>query len=147
MKTLLGLMVMLALLGCTQQPGPVTVEFRLAETEPGEGLAEVTIDQTGEKFYLHDEVLISNADIASASVTMWNQRPAVDVILTEAGREKFARLTRENLKRRVGMLVDGKLASAPIINAPILEGRAIINGDFSEKEARRIAEGIVLKVE
>ncbi len=147
MKTVTVLIVLLALLGCAKAPEQVTIEFRLAETEPAEGLTEMIFHRTEETFYLHDEVLISNADIASASATMWEQRPVVDLRFTEAGTQKLAKLTTENVKKRVGMLVDGTLASAPVINAPILEGRAIIDGDFSEKEARRIAAGIVSTLE
>jgi len=32
--------------------------------------------------------------------------------------------------------------SAPLIRAPILQGRAIITGDFTLQEAGRIAEGL-----
>jgi len=142
MKRTIGLIILLALLGCAQQSG-VTVEFRLAETEPAEGLTLMTCTASGESFYLHDEILLSNADIESASPDSWDGRPTVALTFTEAGREKFARLTEENIGGRVGMLVDGELVTAPVIRAPILEGKAVINGDFTEEEATRIAAGIV----
>ena len=96
-------------------------------------------------FYLHPEVILANEDIASTSVTHWEDRPAVDVILTEAGKEKFAEFTGANIGKRAAILVDGKLVTAPIIRAPILQGRALINGDFTEQEAKRIAEGLMVK--
>jgi preprotein translocase subunit SecD len=141
-----SIVFLLMLSGCApgqEEAREVTVEFRLAESEPTEGLTEITLASTGEKFYLHKEALMTHADIASASVVRWKAELAVEVIFTDAGREKFARLTADNVMKRLGMMVDGQLVVAPIIRAPILEGRAIINGNFTEEEAQRIANGIV----
>jgi len=145
MKYFISLLIAAALFGCStpeKQAEKVTVEFRFAETEAAEGLTEIILPITGQKFYLHDEVIMSNEDIAMASVTMWNGKPVVELQFTLTGKDKFAQLTKENLKRRVGMLVDGKLVTAPIINAPIDQGIAIITGDFTKDEAQRIADGI-----
>jgi len=136
------LLLVLLFLHCSKGPQPMTLEFRLAQLEPGEGLTEMTFAPTGETLYLHDEVLIGNTDIASASAITWQDRQVVDLRFTAEGKEKLARLTGEHVKERVGMLVDGRLLSAPMINAPILEGRAIIDGDFSQEETLRIATGI-----
>ncbi len=132
--------IMLGLAAC--RGGQVRLEFRLAETEPGEGLTEVSLPHSGETFYLYPDVAISNADIASASVIQGSSGPVVELILTPTGSEKLARLTEANLKKRIAMLVDGKVVSAPVINAPIPGGRAMLMGDFSEEEALRIARGL-----
>lgn len=147
MRRMFGLITVLALLGCAKQSEQAAIEFRLAETAPGEGLTEMVCTASGELFFVHDEVLMTNAHIDSSSVTTWNNRPVVELIFTEDGREQFARLTEENVHRRMGMLVDGQLVSAPIINAPIPQGKAIIDGNFSEQEARRVAEGIMASKE
>jgi preprotein translocase subunit SecD len=138
----IGLIILLIVLGCAQQEG-VTVEFRLAQPEPAEGLTLVVLAASGESFYLHDEVLLSNADIECASPGSWDGRPTVALTFTEAGREKFAQLTEENVGGRVGILLDGELVTAPVIRAPIYEGKAVINGNFTEQEAKRIAAGII----
>ena len=147
MRRIVGVVTVLALLACgnsQRQTVATTIEFRLAETEPAEGLEEMTIRGADERFFLHDEVLISNADIASASAVVQHGHPAVELIFTESGRKKVARVTAENVNRRIGITVDGRLVSAPIVKAPIREGRALIEGTFSEKEAQRIAEGIMM---
>ncbi len=123
----------------------VTVEFRLAETEPAEGLTEMTIHDSGEKFYIHDKVLMNNYDIQFALPIVWEGKSVVELTFTEAGKVRFAMLTKENLERRIGILIDGELVMAPTIKAPILEGKAIIEGNFSEEEAHRIADGITSK--
>jgi preprotein translocase subunit SecD len=143
MKRIFCLIIVLLSLSCSKGTEPVIVEFRLAQLQPEEGLLEKPFERTGETFYLHEEVLIGNADIAAADALLWQGRHVIDLTFTEPGKEKLARLTRDHLQERVGMLVDGRLVSAPIINAPILEGRALIEGDFTEEEARRIAKGIM----
>ena len=150
MKQVLVLVMIMVLIGCgslKKQPETVKLEFRFAEIWPTEGLEEVTVTAWGETqtYYLHDEIEMTNADIDSAFVTTWNDSPVVELIFTESGRERFARLTEENIGKRLGMLVDGELVIAPVIRDAILTGKALINGDFSEKEAQRIADGIVLK--
>jgi preprotein translocase subunit SecD len=147
-KFLSVIIVFLTLLACTgapQQPEKATLEIRLAASEPGEGLTGAIFEPTGETFYLHPEVMLTNADIAAASVSQWEDRPVVDLTLTETGKEKFAEFTRANIGKRAAILVDGKLVAAPIIKAPILQGRALINGIFSEEEAKRIAEGLMME--
>jgi len=140
--TILSLFLVLLFPHCTKGPQPMRLEFRLAQMEPGEGLTEMTFDPTGEKLYLHDEVLIDNRDVSSAKAADWGGQYVVDLIFTAAGKEKLARITGEHVAEKMGILVDGRLLSAPMINAPILEGRAVIVGDFTQEEAQRIAAGI-----
>jgi preprotein translocase subunit SecD len=144
MRGYVALMAVLLVAGCGRSNDrEVKLEFRIVETEPAEGLAEMTFPGTGESLYLHDEILLSNADVDTARVTTLNGRPAVEVIMTEDGAKKFALLTRKNIGKRVGILVDGKLVTAPVIRSQIFRGKALINGDFTREEAERIAKGIV----
>jgi len=50
---------------------------------------------------------------------------------------QFSKVTGDNIKRRMGIVLNGRLVSAPMINATIAGGKAIITGDFPEKEAYR----------
>ena len=144
-KRAIGLFIVLGLVGCAsldKQPERVTIEFRLAETEPAEGLTEMTFEFTGEKFYLHDEIVLSNDDVILAAVSKGEFWPVIDLTLTRAAAERFAHVTGDNISKRMGIVVDGKLVSAPTIMAQIPNGRAQITGDFTEDEAKRIASGI-----
>ncbi|MGB2697082.1 MAG: hypothetical protein WBD28_04385 [Candidatus Zixiibacteriota bacterium] len=148
MRKFACLLIILFLFGCggaEKKPEMVKVEFRLAETEPAEDLTEMTIPGLEEKFYLHNEVLLSNDDIQFAFPGSLGDRAVIELTLTEAGKEKFAQITKENLEKRIGILIDGKLVMAPTIKAPILEGKAVIDGNFSEEEAERLATSIMLK--
>mgnify|MGYP000563044169 CR=1 FL=1 len=145
MKKLVLLLIALSLLSCSSDKKAVeevVVEFRFAETTPAEGLTEYTFPQSKEKFYLHQEVVMSNKEIDNAMVDEWQGRSVVRLVLTAGGKEKFAQLTADNINRHMAILVNGKLVTAPRINAPITQGMALINGDFSKEEAKRIVEGI-----
>lgn len=47
-----------------------------------------------------------------------------------------------NVGKNAGIFVDGKLLSAPRINAPIDEGILLIAGFFDREEALKIADGL-----
>jgi preprotein translocase subunit SecD len=127
--------------GCSE-PSQVTLEFRIAEDDPAPGMIAMEFGVTGERFYLHDEVLIDQSDIDSAVVITHNGRPAVELLLTSEGTRKFEELTERNVGKRCGMILNGELVSAPHIMAPIRVGRAIVAGDFTRAEARRVARGL-----
>jgi preprotein translocase subunit SecD len=148
MKRAVLWMICTLLLSCgrtPQQSASVSVVFRLAESERAEGLEAAVFKPTGETFYLHEEVLLSEEDIASATPSGEGEIFMVSLILTEDGREKLARFTEAYVGQRVGILVDEQLVSVPRINEPIREGRAIIDGLFTQREAERIAKGIERK--
>jgi len=70
--------------------------------------------------------------------------PYVEVILNPSGARLFERITGENVKRRLAIVLDNRVYSAPVIQERIGGGRASITGAFDMKEARDLA--IVLRV-
>jgi preprotein translocase subunit SecD len=137
-----GLALALILLGsfaCSEEQR-VTLEFRIAEDEASPGLTEAVFGPARVRFYLHNEVLLDESDVDSAHVTTQGGRPAVEVLFTSAGSQKWEELTERNVGKRCGMILNGNLVSAPRIMAPIRVGRAIVAGDFTEAEARRVAQ-------
>jgi len=147
MRIVVILLAALTAAGCggsTRESDSVSLQMKLAEDKPAGGLSEITMTAWGrtETFYLHDEVLIDNGDVEAASLTMWGDNPAVEVLFTREGGEKVARVTKENIGKRMAIIVGGRLVSAPVIRDEVSGGRAVINGDFTEEEAKRLAEGI-----
>ena len=69
-------------------------------------------------------------------------KPEIAFRLRAPAAEGFARFTRENIGRRVAIIVDGKIMSAPTIRAPIEGGSAVIQGDFSEPQALELATAL-----
>ncbi len=129
------------LLACSENEQP-KLEFRIAEDHPAPDLTEMVFEPTGKTFYLHKEVMVNQFDVEFAAVVMQQGRPAVELILTSEGAKKFEELTVQNVGKRCGMVLNGKVLSAPIIRDTNSVGRAIITGIFTETEAEAIAKGL-----
>lgn len=55
---------------------------------------------------------------------------------TSQGTKEFARTTEDNIGKRLAIVLDGNVMSAPQIREPIVSGQAQITGDFSLDESR-----------
>ncbi|MEL3908983.1 MAG: protein translocase subunit SecD [Treponemataceae bacterium] len=64
-------------------------------------------------------------------------QPIVEFTLDSEGADIFAKLTTENEKKRLAIVSDTKIKSAPNINTPITGGRGMITG-FSAEEAENL---------
>ena len=71
------------------------------------------------------------------------QGASVELILNPAGARLFEQITAANVKRRLAIVLDNRVYSAPVIQERIAGGRASITGNFDLKEARDLA--IVLR--
>lgn len=148
MKILVVLILVLAVFGCSNSDQPiekVVVEFRAAQLEPDSNLIKMTGEGFPEIYYVHQTAEITNIDIDSATVVMWDKKPQVKLLFNLAGKEKLATFTQKNIEKRVAIIVDGQLVAAPVVRAPLTDGVALITGDFDPAQANRIAQGIMQK--
>ena len=79
--------------------------------------------------------LIKSAFIARDSLG----RPVIDFELTRESTAAFAAVTRTNIGRRLAIVLDGRLYSAPSIQSPIETGSGRIDGHFDEQETWLLA--------
>ncbi|MDR0595150.1 MAG: protein translocase subunit SecD [Puniceicoccales bacterium] len=63
----------------------------------------------------------------------------VGLSMTDAGAKLFEKITTNNIGRQLGIVLDGKLYSAPVIKTAIGNGQASISGNFSRREAFELA--------
>ena len=100
--------------------------------------------KTGEIEVLHvlKRAAIDLAMIRSAGVAKVNEIPGayVEIKLTEQGRQRFAEITRNNIGKRLAIIVDGKLIEAPKILEELSDGRFWIAGNFTYTEAAHLAD-------
>lgn len=68
-----------------------------------------------------------------------SNQPQIALSFNSAGADKFARITQENVGQLLAIVLDGELYSAPVIRVPILDGNAVIEGDFTMAEAYGLA--------
>jgi preprotein translocase subunit SecD len=79
---------------------------------------------------------------ARVSIGQFNE-PYVAVTFDAKGAREFDRITSENVKKRMAIVLDNTIYSAPVIQERISGGRAQITGTFSTQEANDLA--IVLR--
>jgi len=67
------------------------------------------------------------------------QKPQVGIAFNRKGARIFDRITGENIKKRLAIILDGSVYSAPTIQDRIAGGKAIITGNFTLNEAKDLA--------
>ena len=86
-------------------------------------------------------VLVTGKDLkdAQASPGTGGQGATVDLEFNDAGAKLFAEATAKNVGRRIAIVIDEEVISAPTVNEPIPNGRAQISGGFTAEEAQNLA--------
>jgi SecD/SecF fusion protein len=86
------------------------------------------------------KVMLNDDAVKGASVrTGQSAESYILVDFTPRGTQEFARITGDNLKKRLAIILDGEMRSAPVIQEPIRGGRAQITGNFTGEEAQDLA--------
>lgn len=122
----------------------VRFEVRLAEDQPGPGLREARVAGADRSIYLHNEVVVTNADIATAKLIRVGSVYSVGVEFNASGAEKMRVATDGHLGKPVAILLDGQVILAPVLRSPIANS-AQITGNFTKSEAERVVTGIIGK--
>ena len=123
------------LLGKTAQ-----LNFRLVSENSEFGVDEL-ISEIGEKLKVSKRIVMSGENLIDAQPSIQNQQnePTVSFTLDRLGSQKFGRATTDNVGRRLAIVLDGKIISAPNINEPITSGNGMISGNFTFQEATDLA--------
>lgn len=98
--------------------------------------------RTGEnQIVLKDRTLLTGATISNAEVRIDSQynTPYVALDFDAQGARVFERVTGENIKKRLAIVLDGVVYSAPVIQDKISGGKATITGSFTDQEAKDLA--------
>jgi preprotein translocase subunit SecD len=101
-------------------------------------------ESEGGAFYLLDRVAVvtgKDLRIVRRTVDEWNNA-AVSFGLKADGARRFESATGQNIGRRLAIVLDGKVQSAPVINARISD-EGIITGHFTLEQAEDLV--VVLK--
>lgn len=112
---------------------------------PGERDPQKAIETIGKTAVLEfkDEegnVRLTGEDLKTAKEQMGpNKEPLVALEFTSEGAQKFADLTTANVGRHIGIYLDGKELTNPVVNEPITGGAATISGQRTLEEAKDLA--------
>ena len=116
------------------------LNFRLVREKSEFGVEEL-ISENGEKLNVSKRIVMSGENLIDAQPSVQNQKnePIVSFTLDRLGSQKFGRATTDNVGKRLAIVLDGKIISAPNINEPIISGNGMISGNFSFQEATDLA--------
>jgi len=83
---------------------------------------------------------LTGKDLQKSDVQFNDQtgEPVVALHFNSEGAQKFAEITQRNVGKRVAIFLDNMPLTAPVVNEPIVNGDAIISGDFTVKEAKNL---------
>lgn len=83
---------------------------------------------------------LTGKDLKSAAVTFnpSTGAPQVQLTFTPDGGKKFGDITRRNIGKIVGIVLDDQLIQAPRVNEAILSGSAEITGEYTLEQAKAI---------
>ncbi len=124
-----------ALLGKTAK-----LNFRLVSENSEFGIDKLT-SENGEKLNVSKRIIMSGENLIDAQPNINNQNnePTVSFTLDRLGAQKFGRATTDNVGKRLAIVLDGEIVSAPSINEAITSGNGMISGNFSFQEATDLA--------
>jgi len=124
------------LLGKTAQ-----LTFRLVQEDDGFGSEKLIISETNEELTVNKRVVISGENLIDAQPKFDSQsnQPIVSFTLDRLGAQKFGKITTENVGKRLAIVLDNAVISAPQIREPITGGTGTISGGFSFQESTDLA--------
>lgn len=100
---------------------------------------------TKQVYLIEKQSLMTGEFLTEAKVNIdkrYNE-PYISISFNSTGAKLFEKITASNIKKRLAIILDDNVYSAPVIQERISGGNAMISGSFTIQEARDIA--IVLR--
>ena len=87
------------------------------------------------------ETKLTGRDLKSAQIVFGGNdgTPQVQLNFSSSGSKYFAEITQRNVGKPVAIVIDGIVISAPIVQQAILNGNAVISGNFTQEGAKNLA--------
>ena len=124
------------LLGKTAQ-----LTFRLVSDDKEFGSEKLKVQNSDDELTINKRVVISGDNLIDAQPKFDSQanQPIVSFTLDRLGAQKFGRITTEHVGKRLAIVLDNLIISAPQIREPITAGTGTISGSFTFQEATDLA--------
>ena len=118
------------------------LSFRLVTDSENEFGSEILkFEETDEKLSISKRVIVSGDSLLNATPSLDNQsnQAVVSFTFDRVGAKKFGRVTTDNVGRRMAIILDNYIISAPTIREAILGGNGQITGNFTFQSATDLA--------
>lgn len=146
---------------CAKQKGQIKQDNKIAVVEPSKPVVKASfielrfvnrsdeaeknyaVRETNEFLSLEPVVLFTEADVKSAELIVDGYgNPSINVTLKDLAAQKYARITTDNIGRRIGIVVNGELLTAPQIREVVSTGLIVIKGSLTMVEAETITRSL-----
>jgi preprotein translocase subunit SecD len=124
------------------------LEFKILKSgQPGGGVS--TINATGSKYKVDTTPVWQDTQLtgqylqkAQLEFQQNTNKPVVTLVFNDQGRQLFADITKNNVNNIVGIFLDNQPISTPVVQEPILDGRAQITGSFTIQQAKDLVRNL-----
>ena len=119
----------------------LTFRFITQNTEETFGSEKLSFEDDSEEAIVSKRIILSGDNILDAKPRMDNQtnETVVSFTLDRVGSKRFAKATTSGIGKRLAIILDGKIVSAPVIRSAIVAGSGQISGDFTFQSATDLA--------
>jgi len=118
------------------------LSFKIVSEEDNEfGTELLLFEENNNKLRVNKRIILSGDNLSNAKPAIDNRsnETIVSFTLDRVGAKKFARITTDNVGKRLAIVLDNKIISAPQIREPILGGSGQISGNFTFQSATDLA--------
>lgn len=122
-----------------------TLEFRLADDAATSGWQKMELRGSDSPIFVSGEASLNGGHIEKVSFFKdLDGRPAVGFTLTDDGAKAMEATTSENLNKKLAIVLNGKVVSAPMIRSTITK-KGQITGRFDKDDLLAFFHTIVLR--
>ena len=119
----------------------LTFQFITGIGEESFGTEKLSFEDGSEEAVVSKRIIISGKNLIDAKPRMDNQsnQTVVTFNLDRVGAKKFGKATSSGVGKRLAIILDGKIISAPVVRDAIIGGSGQITGDFTFQSATDLA--------
>ena len=119
----------------------LTFRFVIKNDESGFGSEKLIFEDGSEEAIVSKRIILSGENLIDAKPKMDNQtnETVVSFSLNRVGAKRFGKATTSGVGKRLAIVLDGKIISAPIIREAIVGGTGQISGNFTFQSATDLA--------
>jgi len=119
----------------------LTFRFVTQESEETYGSEKLFFEDGSEEANVSKRIILNGDNLLDAQPRMDNQsnETVVTFNLDRVGTKRFAKATSSGVGKRLAIILDGKIISAPVIRDAIIGGTGQISGDFTFQSATDLA--------
>ncbi len=119
----------------------LTFRFIIQGSEETFGSEKLIFEDEDEEAIVSKRIILSGDNLLDAKPSMDTQtnETVVNFTLDRVGAKRFGKATSTGIGKRLAIVLDGKIISAPVVQDAIVSGSGQISGDFTFQSATDLA--------